>query len=124
MRNIAPALISVLIFQLYGCGSLLNPMFDENKVFSSERNSEVGENIDWLLQHNARYHWIEPGQQKIYNSNYAVVETSPNINEHQFKTPQCSWALEVNQRTNKVVAWKYLGDPSNCKSKKFFEGAW
>lgn len=124
MKKTTITLASLFITQLYGCGSLLNPMFDERKVFSNERDSEVGENISWLLNHNGRYYWFDPSVEKTYNSSHAVVETSPDISEYQFKTQQCSWALDVSKQTSKVLSWKYLSDPAGCKYKKFSEGPW
>lgn len=121
----APFILVILLFtQLCACGSLLNPIFDERKVFSGERDSEVGDNINWLLKHNARYSCFHPKNQSVCSLNHVVAVAPQEISEYQFRTPHCSWALEVNEKTNKVLAWKYLGDPSNCKSKKFFEGAW
>ena len=107
----------MVLFTLFasGCGTLLNTFYDEQQTFIDTRDAEVGENIDELLRHTAR-----PREADYLN----IVQVDSEFLEYRFASPSCAWSTTVSASTREVLSWRFLGDPSGCRYKKFYEGPW
>lgn len=108
-------LIILLTLCVSGCGTFLNTFYDEHQTFIDSWNSKVGKNMDKVLRSSARPH--EKGYLK-------VTQINANTFQYHFNTPWCSWAVLVATGTKRIQSWSFLGDTTDCRYKKFYEGAW
>lgn len=116
-------IIITIIFTIYisGC-SLLNTMYDDQKVFSEARDSEVGEKINDVLQ-SEHYYSYWKGQPSNISKEYKITSIKDNTSEYEFEYHECKWGLIVNDTTKIVTSWQYLENKNACKYKRFYEGA-
>ena len=114
--------IITILFSIYisGC-SLLNTMYDDHKVFSDARDSEVGENINDVLKSEHYYSYWE-GQPSHISKEYEIKFIKENIFLYQFEYHECKWGLVVNDTSKLVISWQYLENKNAFKYKRFYEG--
>jgi hypothetical protein len=113
-------LLTTLPIILSGC-SAVNLLFDDKQVFVSERNSEIGKPISKVLN-STRYYPYWENQPAHFKRHYKKVAVEGEKTEYQFSQTTCEWALVVNDRTNVVIAWRYIRDTADCAYKQFHEG--
>ncbi|SFJ73458.1 hypothetical protein SAMN04488079_1014 [Methylophaga sulfidovorans] len=112
------AFILSIGFLLASC-STLNNLYDQNKYFEQIRDSEIGMDIRTLFMSSPDYKSYQWGSPK-----YLTQELGHGYREYQFAYGACKWGLKVDTNDGIIVGWRYIGDSSYCKYKKYYEGAW
>lgn len=97
-------------------------LFDDNRVFISARNSEVGKSIDKVLKSSYYYDYWEGNEHYYGHKDLVIIDVDDYRSEYHFESVGCSWALEVEKSSRLVTGWRFIGDGSECKYKRFYEG--
>ncbi len=111
----ASLLVLYLVSLLSGCGSLMNLTYDQHEYFKELRNSETGRNIEDFVSKIP-----VPWQASILK----VVKIDDQNIEYRFSYSKCSWASNVDLKTNFVTGWRFISAPDECKSLKYYQGPW
>jgi hypothetical protein len=122
-KNRSMRFLSIIFMCVIAAGcSAINMLYDDNNVFINERNSEVGKEINKVLE-SVQYYDYWKGNELYYNhKKYLIVPVDNNHSEYQFESGECKWALNVDDTTNVVASWRYIGNGAVCKYKRFYEG--
>ena len=120
LRNLI--LVCCLSNLLFGC-SAINLLFDDQKVFVNERNSEVGRKLSEVLKSDKYYAYWEGNQGTAFGKQYDVVSIDSDHSEYVFDLGTCRWSLIVRKSSGVVSSWRFVQQTSDCAYKRFYEGA-
>jgi len=115
------AFLQILLFAFLGGCSILNPLYDE-KAFENHSNSLIGQDAEPIIL-------TSDLNKPKYSKNLGGGEVEHTLvhsytSSNSGKNYKCLWAITVDESSGKIVSWRYIDDPSMCKSQYFYGGAW
>jgi hypothetical protein len=66
------------------------------------------------------YMWFKKRQVGEFHA----LPTLPGHSEITYEKDACRWAVVIEQKTTRIVSWRYISEPSECKFPKPPPGHW